>query len=86
MYIRLHSKEIEDSTSITLTYTWKEKHTYNNFLKSSINQHKCNRVGVWLKNTVEKQGQMRLSQRLLTGNYKSGFERNISEITINEIS
>lgn len=28
---------------------------------------------------------MRLSQKLLTGNYKSGFERNISEITINEI-
>lgn len=28
---------------------------------------------------------MRLSRRLLTGNYKSGFERNIGEITMNEI-
>lgn len=33
-----------------------------------------------------KTGPNGLSQRLLRGNYKSGFERNISEITINEIS
>lgn len=56
IYIRLRSKEIQDSAPITLTYSWKEKNTQQFVLKSSINQHRCNRVGVWLKKYCGKTG------------------------------
>lgn len=39
-----------------------------------------------VENIMEKWGQMRLSPRFLIKNYKSDFEQNIGEITINKIS
>lgn len=85
--MRIQSKEIADSISITLISTWKGNSTHTTKTRKSLtNQLHTTEQELGWKVLWKKQGQMGLLGRLHKGNYKSELERNTGEIIINEIS